>query len=61
VTVTVSFTAVSAILSMLGAMLFFYMAIPFYGLRVVAGWFSLIGSVGILAVGLAIITTLIKY
>ena len=61
VAVTVSFTAVSGILSVLGAMLFFYMAIPFYGLRLVAGWFSLVGSIGIIAVGLAIITTLIVY
>ena len=60
-TVTVSLTAVSGVLSVVGAMLFFYMAIPFYGLRVVAGWFSLIGSIGITAVGLAIITTLITY
>jgi hypothetical protein len=61
VSVTVSLTAASAILSMLGAMLFFYMAIPFYGLRVVAGWFSLVGSIGVIGIGLGIITTLIQY
>ena len=61
VDVTVSLTAVTGILSIVGATLFFYMAIPFYGLRIVAGWFSLVGSIGIIAVGLAIITTLISY
>jgi hypothetical protein len=45
----------------LGATLFFYMAVPFFGLRVVAGWFSLVGSIGIIGVGLAIITTVIAY
>ena len=61
VAVTVSFAAVFGALSVLGTMLFFYMAIPFYGLRVVAGWFSLVGSIAIIAVGLAIITTVIAY
>ena len=61
VSVTVSFTAVSSVLTIVGATLFFYMAIPFYGLRLVAGWFSLVGSIGIIGVGLAIITTVIAY
>jgi hypothetical protein len=61
VTVTASLTGVSSILTVVGATLFFYMALPSYGLRMLAGWFSLVGSIGIIAVGLAIITTLISY
>ena len=61
VSVTVSLTAVSGILSVLGATLFFYMAVPYYGLRVVAGWFSLVGSIAIIGVGLTIVTTVVGY
>ncbi len=59
--VTASFTAVSGVLAVIGTMLFFYMAIPFFGLRLVAGWFSLIGSIAVAAVGLAIMTNVIAY
>ena len=59
--VTASFTGVSGVLAVIGTTLFFYMAIPFFGLRLVAGWFSLVGSVAIAAVGLAIITNVIVY
>jgi len=59
--VTASFTAVSGILTVIGTMLFFNMAIPFFGLRVVAGWFSLVGSIAIAAVGLAVMTNVIVY
>ncbi len=61
VAVTVGFTAIAGALTVVGATLFFYMAVPFRQLDKVAGWFSLVGSIGITAVGLAIITTLIAY
>lgn len=59
--VTISMAGAATVLTALGAILFFYMAIPFNALRAVAGWFLLIGSVVIAAIGLAIITTVIAY
>ena len=50
----------AVILSGLAGMLFFYLAIPFSGLRAVTAWFLLIGSVAVSAIGLAIMTTVIR-
>ena len=46
-------------LTVLSAMLFFYLAIPFIALRKVAGWFILVGSIAVAGVGFAILTSLI--
>ncbi len=46
-------------LTVLAAMLFFYLAIPFIALRKVAGWFILVGSIAVAGVGFAILTDLI--
>ena len=55
----VSMVASGALLSIVGALLFFFMAIPFPGLRSVAGWAMLIESIAVGAVGLAMVTTTI--
>ena len=48
-------------LSVPPAMVFFYYAIPaFASLQVVAGWFLLVGGVGVLSTGLAIVSDLIQ-
>ena len=47
------------ILSLLAAMVFFHLAIPFRELRTVAGWFLLVGSVAISIMGLAVFFGLI--
>ena len=48
------------LLSIMAGMVFFYMAIPFNVLRLVAGWFLLLGSMAVAGIGLAIISTLIE-
>ena len=55
--------AVSAallILSVLAGIVFFYLAVPFNALRLVAGWFLLVGSVVLTAIGLSLVSTLIQ-
>ena len=55
--------AVSAallVLSVLAGMVFFYLAVPFNALRLVAGWFLLVGSVVVTAIGLSLVSTLIQ-
>ncbi len=47
------------VLTVLAAMLFFYLAIPFIALRKVAGWFILVVSIAVAGVGFAILTDLI--
>ena len=47
-------------LTVLAAMLFFYLAIPFIALRKVAGWFMLVGSIAVAGVGFAILTSVIE-
>ena len=44
------------LLTILGGMLFFYLAWPFSGLRQVAAWFILVGAVAVSATGLVILT-----
>ena len=58
--VMVSLLVSSAMLSIIGALLFFFMAIPFPSLRSVAGWAMLIESIVIAAVGMAMVTTTIS-
>lgn len=58
--VIVSMSAASLVLATLGGMVFFYTAIPFNALRAVAGWFLLVGSFILAAIGLAILTTVIR-
>ena len=47
------------VLTVLAAILFFYLAVPFIALRKVAGWFILVGSIAVAGVGFAILTSLI--
>jgi len=55
-----AFSVVTLILAGLAAIIFFYLAVPFAILRLVAGWFLLFGSSAVVAIGLAIATTLIE-
>ncbi len=52
-------SAAFLVLTVLAAMLFFYLAIPFIALRKVAGWFILVGSIAVAGLGFAILTSLI--
>lgn len=54
--VWLSFAAVSALLSFIAALLFFYMAIPFRVLKSFCAWSMLVLSVVIAAVGMGILT-----
>ena len=54
-----SITGATLVLTVLAGMLFFYLAVPFNVLRLVAAWFILIGSIAIVALGLLILTTVI--
>ena len=56
----VSLVTSGALLSIIGALLFFFMAIPFPGLRSVAGWAMLIESIALAAIGMAMVTTTIS-
>ena len=46
----------TALMSVVGGLMFFYMAIPFPGLRSVSGWVSLLFSVVIVAIGMMMVT-----
>ena len=54
--VAIALSAAALAMSLVSAMLFFYLAIPFNGLRPVAGWFALVGSVAIFLIGILIST-----
>jgi hypothetical protein len=56
----VPFVVSGALLSVVGALLFFSMAIPFPGLRSVSGWAMLLESIVIAGIGMAMITTVIS-
>ena len=58
--VMVSLVTSGALLSIIGALLFFFMAIPFPGLRSVAGWAMLIESIALAAIGMTMVTTTIS-
>jgi hypothetical protein len=57
--VWIGLSAAPLVLTVLAAMLFFYLAIPFIALRKVAGWFILVGSIAVAGVGFAILTSVI--
>ena len=57
--VWIGLSAAALVLTVLAAMLFFYLAIPFIALRKVAGWFILVGSIAVAGIGFAILTSLI--
>ena len=57
--VWIGLSAAALVLTVLSAMLFFYLAIPFIALRKVAGWFILVGSIAVTGVGFAILTSVI--
>ena len=58
--VTLALSAATLVLSIVAAMMFFYHAIPFNGLRPVAGWFTLVGSIAVAIVAILIGTTIIS-
>ena len=49
--VSIAMSAGTLLLSILAGTLFFYLAIPFNVLRLVAAWFMLVGSMAVAAVG----------
>ena len=59
-TVMLAMSAGTLILSVIGSLVFFYLAIPFMVLRLVTGWVMLAGSIGLMAIGLAVITTVVE-
>ena len=58
--VSISLSAATLVLSLLAGIVFFYLSVPFTVLRLVAGWFLLVGSIAVAGIGLAIITTIIE-
>lgn len=58
--VTIALSAATLTLSALAGMVFFYLTMPFGVLRLVSGWFLLVGSIAISGIGLAILTTVIQ-
>jgi hypothetical protein len=58
--VWLSLSGATLTLSVLAAIVFFYLAFQFNVLRLVAGWFLLLGSGIIITIGLAIVSTLIS-
>ena len=55
--VMLAMSAAGLILSIVGGLVFFYLAFPLLVLRLVTGWFMLIGSIGLMAIGISVITT----
>ena len=53
-------SAAVALLTVMGGILFFYMAFPFHNLRPVSGWFILIGGGAVTVIGLLMLTTVIQ-
>ncbi len=54
-----SLTTASLLLSVVGGTMFAYLGVPFSGLRPVAGWFNLVGSIVVFIVGVIIGTTVV--
>ena len=57
--VIIPFVLAGGLMSLVGLLLFFYMAIPFPALRQATGWLMLVGSIVVAVIGLAMITTVI--
>jgi hypothetical protein len=58
--VAIGLSAATLVLSVVAGMVFFYLTVPFTVLRLVSGWFLLVGSIAVTGVGFAIITTIIE-
>jgi hypothetical protein len=58
--VSIGLSAAALILSVLGGLIFFYLAIPFNVLRLVAGWGVMLGSIAVTGIGLAIVARVIE-
>ncbi len=58
--VWIGLSAATLILSVLAGLVFFYLTVPFNVLRLVAGWFLLIGSLVVALIGWTIITSIIE-
>ena len=58
--VWLALSAATLTLSVLAVLVFFYLTVPFNVLRLVAGWFLLLGSLVVALIGWAIITTIIE-
>ena len=57
--VVLTLATASLLLSFIGGTMFAYLGVPFSGLRPVAGWFNLVGSIGVFIMGVVIGTTII--
>ena len=55
--VMLSLVVIGALLSLVGALLFFFMSFPFPGLKAVCGWAMLIESIIVIVIGLLMVTT----
>ena len=60
IAVTIALSMTTATLAIVGGMTFFHYAVPFNVLRLVAGWFMLVGSVVVAGIGFAIVGTIIE-
>lgn len=58
--VWIALSAATLILTVLAGLVFFYLTVPFNVLRLVAGWFLLLGSLAVALIGWAILTTIIE-
>ena len=58
--VWIGLSAATLILSVLAGLVFFYLTVPFNVLRLVVGWFLLIGSLVVALIGWTIITSIIE-
>lgn len=59
--VMVEFSIVAAVLVLVAALLIFLMAVPFNAMRVATGWAMLSSSIVVVAIGLAMYTTVIAF
>lgn len=57
--VMVPMVVAGGVLCLTGLLMFFYMAIPFPSLRLVTGWWMLVGSIIVAVIGVAMVTTVI--
>jgi len=58
--VTIALSAATLLLSVMAGVMAFHLAVPFNALRLVAGWFLLVGSTVLAGIGLAIVSTIIE-
>ena len=60
VSVGLGLSGATLVLAILAGLMFFYLALGFNVLRLVAGWFLLLGSIAVTAIGLSIVSTAIS-